>query len=78
MKEIAATSRTKILEQFKKAPELPWPITPESLTKMNPVPDIVAQFLSIVIYGKLVSPDDQNKIRTIISIGQDICRAVTH
>ena len=45
---------------------------------MNPVPDIVAQFLSIVIYGKLVTPDDQNKIRTINSIGQDICRAVTN
>ena len=39
VKEIAMSSRSSILEKHKKSPEMPWPITPETLQTINPVPD---------------------------------------
>ena len=78
VREVALLMRGIIMKSFRDSKELPWPPSANDLEITSEVlPNQLMKFLSIVIDKQVISSSDQSN-RLVMSIGQDICRAVTH
>lgn len=83
IKEVALTLRSLILRSYsvykdmKENNTLPWPPSASDLKVEGVLPSKLDQFLSYIISDSESSKSDQ-ACRLVLSIGQDICRAVTN
>ena len=77
IKDVALLLRGVIRRAFGKSKELPWPPTPDELElSSGDLPQELMTFLNIVAAGKPEATADKTQ-RLVLSIGQDLCRAVT-
>ena len=75
--EVAMHLRRTIFDAFKKSEEIPWPPTDDYLRQTDMLPEQLETFLSYLFSGK--AGEQSAKVsRLVLSIGQDICRAVTN
>ena len=79
MKDAALSLRNIIKIAFQKSSELPWPPTASELYRRADtlLPEELDKFLTFVLSGDRDSDADAKTKRLVLSIGQDLCRAVT-
>ena len=80
LKDAAATLRAVIKKAYDKSTKLQWPPTAEELGNVTEeqLPEELLKFLNLVFSGKEPSSEKCEKTRRLVlSIGQDVCRAVT-
>ena len=77
--DVSLVLRGGILKVHRECPELPWPPTADDMTlnAANLLPADLIRFLSLLISGKEENETSEKVKRTVSSIGQDICRAVS-
>ena len=76
--EVALLLRQIIQHAFKESESSPWPPTADDLDIVPSLPSELIKFLNFVISGEEDTEGSEKVHRIILSIGQDICRAVTH
>ena len=78
VKDVALLLRGIILRAFKETKELPWPPQPSFLeVKDDVLPPTLKMFINLVISGQPTSSSGRAE-RLMLSIGQDLCRAVSN
>ena len=76
-KEVALSLRKLVLEAFENSQVQSWPPNIDELKKTDILPSQLSSFLSMVFTGRTSDLSEKQKHLTL-SIGQDICRAVTN
>ena len=69
--------REVIVKAFEETPTPHWPPTSEDLVLNHQLPEELVRFISVVLSGSVVNRSDAAE-RLGMSIGQDVCRAVTN
>ena len=78
IREVALLLRGIIMKSFRESKELSWPPSANELEITSEViPNQLRKFLSIAMDKQIISTSDHAN-RLILSVGQDICRAVTN
>ncbi len=79
MKHAALSLHYIIKKAFLESSALPWPSTADELHKQadTMLPEELDRFLTLVLSGAGV-PKCEKTHRLVLSIGQDLCRAVTN
>lgn len=77
--DVSLVLRGGILKAHRECTELPWPPTADDmkLNAANLLPADLIRFLSLLISGKEENETSEKVKRTVSSIGQDLCRAVS-
>ena len=78
--DVALDLHKQILEAYKNSKKLPWPPTHDDMEikSKDLLPEKLINFLNLVLTGTLeVEERSLRTQRLVLSIGQDLCRAVT-